>query len=183
VLLLLTGASGVGKSSARALLAPRLSGVECVELRDVVAIPAAPDLAWRQCSVETVVQRALEVEHLLLAGDPVAPGEVLAAPSAPALDGFAACLLDCSAEAQTARLARRGDPPSLLPHHVAFADWMRGHTRDPGHRPEVIQSAGWEGMRWEQWPAAWSFAEIDTSSRSIAEVADAAEEWVRGVIG
>jgi hypothetical protein len=50
MLLLLTGASGAGKST------------------------------------ETVVQRALELQgvgrHVLLAGDPVAPGEVIAAPSA-----------------------------------------------------------------------------------------------------
>jgi hypothetical protein len=52
--------------------------------------------------------------------------EVLAAPSASALDGFSACLLDCSREVQRARLARRGDPPAWLPHDVAFADWMRG---------------------------------------------------------
>ncbi len=183
MLLLLTGASGVGKSSVRALVAPRLDGVECVELRDVVEIPPVPDLAWRQRSVEAAVQRALDVEHLLLAGDPVAPGEVLGAPSAPLLDGFAACLLDCSAEVQTARLARRGDPVQWLPHHIAFADWMRCHMRDPAHRPDVIQAAGWDGMRWEQWPAAWSFAAIDTSALTVAEVADAVEGWVRGVLG
>ena len=45
---------------------------------------------------------------------------------------------------------------------------MREHVRSPAHRPEVIQGAGWEGMRWEQWPQAWSFTEIDTSGSTVA---------------
>jgi energy-coupling factor transporter ATP-binding protein EcfA2 len=181
--LLLTGASGAGKSSVRRAIEGSLPGVDCVELRDVVEIPPAPDLAWRQQSVEEVVQRALTVEHLLLAGDPVAPGEVLAAPSFEGLDGFAACLLDCSEAVQRERLTRRGDQVAWLDHHVAFAAWMRGHVRDPGYRPEVIQGAGWEEMRWERWPAAWSFEEIDTSELSVAEVAAEVERWCRGVLG
>jgi hypothetical protein len=87
VFLLITGASGTGKSSVRAALAPELGPeVVCVELGDVVPIPARPMLAWRQESTEAVVRLALEYQaegrHLLLSGDPVAPGEVLAAPSA-----------------------------------------------------------------------------------------------------
>lgn len=123
--LLVTGASGAGKSMVRRAVARRLSPeVECIELRDVVAVPAFPDIAWRQRATEAGVQRALELQaqgrHLLLSGDPVAAGEVLAAPSADGLDGVAVCLLDVSAAAQAARLARRGDDPSLLPHHQAF---------------------------------------------------------------
>jgi hypothetical protein len=179
MLLLVTGASGVGKSSVRSLVAPRLEAVTCVELRDVVEIPLAPDLAWRQRSVETIVARAAASSgDLLVCGDPIAPGEVWAAPSFSRLDGFACCLLDCGAAAQTARLAGRGDPPSLLPHHIAFADWMREHARSPAHRPEVVQGAGWAGMRWEQWPQTWSCGEIDTSELTVGEAADAVEAWV-----
>jgi hypothetical protein len=87
--------------------------VECVELYDIVGVPAFPDIAWRQRATEAVVQRALELQaegrHLLLSGDPVAAGEVLAAPSAVGLDGVAVCLLDVSPDAQAARLTRRGE--------------------------------------------------------------------------
>jgi hypothetical protein len=182
VLLLLTGASGVGKSTCRLAIEAELGDeVDCVELRDVVEIPAAPDLAWRHRSVEAVVQRALEGERdVLLAGDPVAPGELIAAPSADRLDRIAICLLDCDAPSQIERLRRRGDPDELLPRHVAFADWMREHARDPRHRPEVIINGGWAAMRWERWAEAdWSFDVIDTSGRGPADVAADALTWVR----
>jgi hypothetical protein len=113
-----------------------------VELGDVFEVPRLPTLAWRQQATEAVVQRALQLQaqgrHLLLSGDPVAAGEVIAAPSATRLNGVAVCLLDVSADAQAARLGRRGDDPAPLEHHLAFADWMRGHARDPHHRPHVL---------------------------------------------
>jgi energy-coupling factor transporter ATP-binding protein EcfA2 len=149
MLLLVTGASGVGKSTVRRLLDERLPPtVRAVELAQVVEIPAHYDIVWRQRSVERVVQLALVEQearrHLVLIGDPVAPGEILAAPSSDRLEGFAACLLDCDPAEQERRLRGRGDPPELLPHHLAFTEWMRGHARDPGHRLEVI-TPGWTG--------------------------------------
>ena len=181
VLLLLTGASGVGKSTCRiAIEAAVGEELDCVELRDIVAIPAAPDVAWRQRSVEAVVQRALSQDRdLLLAGDPVAPGELIAAPSADRLDRVAICLLDCDASSQTERLRRRGEPEELLPRHVAFADWMREHIRDPCHMPEVVTDNGWDAMRWERWvDADWSFEVIDTSGRTPDDVAADSLAWV-----
>jgi hypothetical protein len=111
--LLVSGASGAGKSTARRLVAGELEpGVECVELHDVVAMPRAPTLAWRQRATEAVVCHALKLQedgrHVLLAGDPVAAGEVLAAPSADRLDGIAVCLLDVARDTQAARLVRGG---------------------------------------------------------------------------
>ena len=146
MLLLLTRASGVGKSTCRIAIEEALGDeLDCVELRDVVAIPPAPDVAWRQRSVEAVV-----------------------------------CLLDCDAASQTERLRRRGDPEELLPRHVAFADWMREHVRDPGHMPEVIMEGGWAAMRWERLARAdWSFDVIDTSGRAAADVAADSLAWVR----
>ena len=145
--LLVTGASGAGKSTVRRAIAHELSpAIECVELSDVVSIPRVPDLAWRQQATEAVVKRALELQakdrHLLLSGDPVAAGEVLAAPSAAELDAVAVCLLDVTADAQSQRLADRGDDPRLVPHHLAFAEWMRGHARDPRHMPHVLTTNG-----------------------------------------
>src|SRR6202012_4910936 len=115
--LLVTGASGAGKSTVRLAVAPKLGdAVECVELGDVVPVPGAPTIAWRQRATEAVVRRALELQaderHLLLSGDRVRGGEVRPAPSADQLDGFAACLLDVNRAAQTERLALRGDGPA-----------------------------------------------------------------------
>lgn len=163
--------------------------VECVELYDIVGVPAFPDIAWRQRATEAVVQRALELQaegrHLLLSGDPVAAGEVLAAPSAVGLDGVAVCLLDVSPDAQAARLTRRGDDPSLLSHHQAFAEWMRGHTRDPRHMPHVLSTNGWETMRWDRWSGIdpingnWGMEVLDTSELTAGQVADEIVTWCR----
>jgi energy-coupling factor transporter ATP-binding protein EcfA2 len=191
--LLVTGASGAGKSTVRRLGAPALaSTIECVELHDIVSVPARPDIAWRQQATEAVVRRALELQadrrHLLLSGDPVAAGEVLAAPSAVALSAVAVCLLDVSPDAQAARLTRRGDDPTLLHHHYAFAAWMRGHTRDPRHMPHVLSANGWAAMRWERWtgldPATsnWGMEVLDTSERSPAQVAAEVATWCRRAV-
>ncbi|MGY4651080.1 hypothetical protein [Mycobacterium sp. URHB0021] len=123
VLLLLSGASGAGKTSVREWISGAVGdGIEAVELRHLGRVPANPDIAWRQRMAERAVARAAELaaqqRHLLLAGDPVAPGEVLA-PSAPSVD-VAVCLLDVTAHPQRDRLRRRGDPEGLLPHHVPF---------------------------------------------------------------
>jgi hypothetical protein len=183
MLLLVTGASGVGKSTVRRLLDEQLPAtVRAVELAQVVEIPARYDIVWRQRSVERVVQAALAEQeagrHLLLVGDPVAPGEILAAPSANRLEGFAACLLDCAPAEQERRLRGRGDPPELLPHHLAFTEWMRGHARDPGHRLEVI-APGWPEMRWDRLPSSWETAEIDVTDLSPADTAAAVLAWCR----
>jgi len=190
VFLLITGASGAGKSTARAAVADALSPlIECVELKDLVEIPPVPTLAWRQRATEQAVQRALRLQdlgrHLLLSGDPVAAAEVAAAPSAASLGEFAACLLDVSAEAQAERLATRGDDPALLPRHQAFAAWMREQAGDPLHRLEVLRTGGWDEMRWDRLEAmapTWRMRVIDTTSMPCEDVAHAVVDWCRGVL-
>jgi hypothetical protein len=188
--LLVTGASGAGKSTVRRLVTPDLSPeIECVELHHVSGVPPFPSIAWRQQATEAAVQRAVELQaerrHLLLCGDPVAAGEVLAAPSAVELDGVAVCLLDLSPEAQTSRLAGRGDDPALLGDHHAFADWMRGHARDPGHMPHVLSARGWDAMRWQRWvgidPADgnWGMEVVDTSGLASTDVGAEVVGWCR----
>jgi hypothetical protein len=187
---LVTGASGAGKSTVRAVVAPALApAIDCVELCDVVSVPASPTIAWRQRATEAVVRRALELQgegrHLLLSGDPVAAGEVLAAPSAVALDGVAVCLLDVSAEVQATRLAHRGDDPALLPHHHAFADWMRGHANNPRHMPHVLSTGGWEAMQWDRLAdvdpdnGGWVIEILDTTTLSPDEVATRIMDWCK----
>jgi energy-coupling factor transporter ATP-binding protein EcfA2 len=193
VFLLLTGSSGAGKSTTRRLIAAELSpDTECVELGHVVSFPPVPTIAWRQESTEAVVQRALALQaegrHLLLAGDPVAAGEVVAAPSAEGLEAIAVCLLDVSPEVQTARLAQRGDDPRTFADHLAFAAWMRRHARDPGHMPHVLSTGGWEAMRWDRLAnldpssGGWAVHVVDTSERSTEQVACEVLTWCRAAL-
>lgn len=191
--LLVTGASGAGKTTARLAIQSKLAPlVESVELSGLVAIPAVPTIAWRQETVEVAVRRAIQLrdegKHLLLSGDPVVMGELLAAPSAPDLDAIACCLLDVQPGLQTERLARRGDPAELLFRHQAFAAWMRGHAADPRHMPEVITNDAWPEMRWERWQSwvagdpRWGCAVIDTSDRDPADVAELVLAWCQDAI-
>jgi hypothetical protein len=189
--LLVSGASGAGKSTARRFIAGELElepEVQCVELHDVVPMPEVPTLVWRQQATEAVVCHALELQeegrHVLLAGDPVAAGEVLAAPSADRLDAIAVCLLDVDRDTQTARLLARGDDPALLVHHVAFADWMREHATDPHYRPEVLKTDGWEQMQWKRWSwlddtCSWRMHVLDTSHLTAAAAASELLAWCR----
>ena len=191
MLLLVSGASGVGKSTAR-LRAAELLGpeFETVELWHLGPIPAVPTVAWRQEKVEDAVRRAIALQaegrHLLLAGDPIPAGEVLAAPSADEVD-VAVCLLDADETAQTARLRGRRDPAALLPRHLAFADWLSRHAADPAHMPEVVTTDGWEHMRWERWVGRdvadrWAMTVVDTSRRSPDEVGVLLAEWCRAAV-
>jgi ABC-type sulfate/molybdate transport systems ATPase subunit len=65
-----------------------------------------------------------------------------------------------------------GDDPRTFADHVAFAAWMRGHARDPGHMPHVLSTGGWEAMRWDRLAnldpssGGWAVHVVDTSERS-----------------
>jgi hypothetical protein len=92
------------------------------------------------------------------------------------------CLLDATREVQAERLASRGDDPALLPHHQAFAEWMRRQASDPLHMTHVVSDAGWEEMRWErlqQLAPDWRMHTIDTTHMTIGGVADAVLDWCR----
>jgi hypothetical protein len=104
-------------------------------------------------------------------------------PSADRLDSVAACLLDCAPAEQERRLRERGDPEDLIPHHLAFAEWMRGHARDPEHRLDVIADQGWDEMRWDRLPDAWEVPVIDTTELSPAQVAMDVLAWCRVATG
>jgi hypothetical protein len=154
MLLLVTGASGVGKSDVRTVVETDLSPeVECVELVHLAPLAAATTRVWRQQTAETAVPRAIELQasgrHLLLCGDPVPAVEVVAAPSATGLDSMAVCLLDVSPEAQGRAACRARRRPALLPHHQAFAEWMRRQATDPLHMTHVVsgQELGADAMR------------------------------------
>lgn len=188
--LLVTGASGVGKSTVRQRLAASLPpNVEAVELATLGETPQW-SLEWRHRMVERLVQRAHALEedgrHLLVCGDPIPPGEVVSAPSGEGL-ALHVLLLHAEPDAQLTRLKARGDAAEYFDRHVAFADWMRRHVEDPYYRPDVVIQDGWEEMRWERWverasaPDAsppWSSHVLDTSVLDAESVAREVSTWV-----
>ena len=180
MLLLITGASGVGKSTTRFAIANELDDVESIELWHLGPIPAIPTVAWRQELVEQVVQRAIALDtegrHLLFAGDPVAAGEALAAPSSDRVD-IAVCLLHANEEAQTTRLRAAGHSDGLLFNNLGYANWMRHHATDPSFVHEALTNNSWPAMRCERWSGLengdprWAMTVIDTSNLAKEEVA------------
>lgn len=188
----LTGASGAGKSTVLTHLEtvdwPAL--VRCVEF-DSIGVPDGADTAWRHGAVEHWGRQALIAqdagEHMLLCGQ-VPMGELLAAPSADLLDGIAVCLLHCSPEVRSERLLRRGEHPEAIIHHNRFGQWLRAHTLDPQHAPEVIRVLGETSMRWSRWAdlkagaPQWSAEIIDTDPMTPQEVAIAVEAWMRDAL-
>lgn len=186
MLLLVTGASGVGKSTARIHAMKLLDDTfEGVELWHLGPIPAEPTVAWRQEQTEVAVRRAVGLagqgRHLLLAGDPIPAGEVLAAPSADRV-AVAVCLLDADEASQSARLDARQDPPEIRHLHHGFAAWMRRHAVDPSYLPEVVTNDCWAPMRWDRWVGRgpgpeWAMTVIDTSTMPGEEVGRRVAGW------
>lgn len=192
MLLLISGVSGVGKSTARLRLRERLGDrFESHELCTLGPVPDVPTVAWRQQQAEVAVRRTLELEaegrHVLLAGDPVPAGEVLAAPSADRID-VAVCLLDVDEPSLHARLDGRADPPEWRHRHLAFADWLRRHATDPTHLPDVVTTDAWPEMVWDRWVGrsdlvdVWSMTVLDTSHRDPGDVADRLADWCQAAL-
>ena len=189
MLLMVTGASGAGKSAVLAELSGRDLGhvVECAEF-DSIGVPEGADTAWRHSAVARWVDRAVDLQssgaHLLLCGQ-VPLGELLAAPSAERLEGLEVCLLHCSPEVRRDRLRRRGEPEDSLIHHVRFGEWFLRHTLDPSHSPEVIRVASPTPMRWDRWEGwapgdpRWQAHIVDTDPLTPTEVADQVATWAR----
>ena len=187
VLFKLTGSSCAGKSTLARVMADRLPGVAVHDF-DEDGVPANPELEWRNRTTESWVRRALAYqEHgldLLLTGQSPL-GEILAAPSAPELDGIAVCLIDVADDSRCARLAERG---SVSTRHVdaylGWAAWHRGHARDPRHMPEVIRSRSWSEMAWDRWSGwtaqdpRWQTDILDTTGKAVPDSAAELENWV-----
>jgi hypothetical protein len=192
VLLSLTGASGVGKSTALGAIAEAFEGrqVSCVEF-DSVGVPPGADTVWRHRVLARWVRRAAEEQRegrdFVLCGQ-VPVGELLAAPSADALDGIAACLLHCSPEVRRERLLARGEDSAALQDHLAFGEWFLRHTLDPTYRPDVIRVAGDVPMCWERWAdwkpgdPRWAFEVIDTDALTREQTAQRAVAWARDAL-
>ncbi|MET7479338.1 hypothetical protein ABZT17_33945 [Streptomyces sp. NPDC005648] len=182
MLLYLTGSSCSGKTTIACAAARRFPELAFHDVDESGAPRDAPSEFW--------VRRALECQErgtdLLVTGQ--APlGEVLAAPSAPLLDGIAMCLVDVADDERRERLERRQPGTWDAPAVDAFlnwADWHRGHARDPRHRPEVLVESGRQGPAWHRWAGwvagdpRWSVQVLDTTGRPIDRSVAAVEAWI-----
>ncbi|MEV6715228.1 hypothetical protein AB0M48_24695 [Lentzea sp. NPDC051208] len=189
MLLALTGSSCSGKTTLAFSVSDRLERLAVHDF-DEVGVPEGADRRWRQRMTEMWVRRALKyqdrgVDLLLTGQSPL--GEVLAAPSAPLMDGIAVCLVDVSDEVRRSRLttrdAGRWDAPAV-DAFLGWAAWHREHARDPRHRPDVVVDDSWPPMAWHRWTGwtaddqRWRTHLLDTTDRLVAESADQVEQWV-----
>jgi hypothetical protein len=191
MLLLVSGASGAERPLPACTPEKLLDdSFEDVEFYTLGPIPTELSMAWRHQQAEVAVRLAINLDrpgrHLLFAGDPVPAGEVLAAPSANQID-IAVCLLDADADAQSARLDARQDPPEGRDRHLAYAEWLHRHVVDPDHLPEAITSDGWSQMRWDRWVTRepgpeWAMTVIDTSDLTPKLVGVAVAGWCRAAV-
>jgi hypothetical protein len=173
---LVTGAAASGKSTYARLLREHLAGVECHDADEMVA----EDSDTRCVQLELWVQRALEAQRrggdfLLTTHSPL--GELLAAPSAPGLNGIAACLLDCADPVRLARMHERGIDPRWPPtvHTFNWAAWHRRHARDPSWMAHVIDRNGPPTHRYDRWRTwtsddpRWQVYVLDTSALTVPQ--------------
>ncbi|MEV5850548.1 hypothetical protein AB0M32_52200 [Streptomyces sp. NPDC051985] len=190
MLLMLTGSSGAGKTTLAFAVADRLHGVVVREF-DEVGVPDPPiPPHWRNRMTELWVCRALEYQasgmDLLLSGNSPL-GEVLAAPSAPLLEGIAVCLIDVADRVRRDRLAVRDKgrwDQDATDAFCGWAAWHRGHARDPRFRPDVVIDGSWPEMAWQRWTGwtaedpRWSTCLIDTTDQPLTTSVDRVERWV-----
>jgi len=192
MLFLLFGSSAAGKTFALDALRDRMPNMAIHDL-DEIGVPPGADTAWRHRANEAWVRRALDyqsqgIDFLLGGQSPL--GEILAAPSAPLLNGISACLIDCDDETRTARLQARGpewlaSTGAELQSFLNWAEWLRRHAADPGWNTDVIRHPDTDGeMSWERWSGwqagdpRWNVRVIDTSALAVAQVADELAAWI-----
>ncbi|MGW4731682.1 hypothetical protein ACWEQC_21375 [Streptomyces shenzhenensis] len=157
---------------------------------DELGVPEGADRHWRHRMIEMWVRRALDYQDLgidlLLCGQSPL-GELLAAPSAPLLNGISVCLVDVADPVRRARLAER-DPgqwdTQAIDASLGWAAWHRGHALDPAHRPDVIIDDSWSEMVWSRWTGwkasdpRWHVQRLDTTDRPVTECVDQVEHWI-----
>ena len=185
MLFLITGASGSGKSACIPYLKRHLPDIVIHDF-DELGVPDGANAAWRQRVTEKWILQALLYQHagrdMMLCGGLVL-GEVLACPSAPALDAITTCLLDCHDVERIDRLRGQGDDRGTQ-DMLCWAAWQRMHAVDPQWRPDVIQDGGVPEMQWERWQdwqrgdPRWHVWILDTTGRPLETVAERIAAWV-----
>ncbi|WP_051266081.1 hypothetical protein [Nakamurella lactea] len=189
MLLLVTGSSCSGKSTAAAAIRTAVEGV-AIHDSDEHGVPSDADTAWRQGDLRRWVRLAIALEaedtDLLLTGQsPI--GELLAIPEASRLE-LAVCLIDVQDRIRSDRLEQRDPgrwPAEAKEAFNNWARWHRCHAEDPSYQPEVITEGSAPDMRWDRWRSwhrwdpRWSVTTIDASEGGVSETASALRTWVQ----
>ena len=181
------GASGSGKSSV--LLSLRAHRPD-IDWRDFDDAPKhATNTAERQETTEYWLQLAVQNQaqgiSTGIAGTTVF-GEVLACPSAIALNGIHGLLLDCTDVVRIDRIRRRDglDAKHASQEMLCWAAWLRMHASDPQWRQDVIQSSGALEMVWERWSSwgkgdpRWKVGQLDNSYLTVEETTSELLLWI-----
>jgi hypothetical protein len=183
---LISGSAASGKTTIARQMATLLDKTIC---HDADERPATTG-EQRWTNLEIWVQEALGLQQdgydfLLSAHSPL--GELLACPSAPHLNGIAACVLDCDDVVRVERMQARGLDPRWPPSQALlnWASWQRMHAHDPQWEPQAItaqcpypQHLG----RWNQWERGdprWQVERVDTTTLSVEETLDWLRAWIK----
>jgi hypothetical protein len=182
---LLSGVMASGKSTMARLLTEHLRDVECRDGDEIYADTSDGRATRLEIFVRQAVAAQARGDDFLLA-DHAPLGELLACPSAPKLDGIAACLLDCSDRVRAARYQARGvDPQWAIEPQLSWAAWQRRHARDPRWPPGVIDHNGPPTHRYDRWRTwssddpRWRVYVLDTSELTVAQTLPILIEWVQ----
>ena len=185
MLYLITGASGSGKTACLDTLRERNPQVVWYDFDDV-GVPANADKRWRHRTTEYWLTRAIENQargqDTCINGS-IILGEVLACPSAPAINRLAVCLLDCADVVRIERLRAIGSKGASM-EMLCWAAWQRMHAVDPQWYQHTIREDGAPEMHWERWEdwqkgdARWSTHVLDTTTLTIEEVAESILSWM-----
>lgn len=177
------GASGSGKTAIKSSLRKALDGSIAVYDFDDIGVLEGADKSWRQESTEKWLQRLLrEKQDACLLGQMVL-GEILACPSAGLIDRFYFCLLDVTDIRRIKRLRKR-NTYGANQDTLSWAAWLRVHHQDPQWEQHVLKEGSWQGLdfrRWdklEHWGTVADIKLLDTSERTINEVAVAVSQWI-----
>lgn len=177
------GASGSGKTAIIEDLKNILANKMLVYDFDDIGVPKDADKKWRQKSTEQWIQRlSQEKQDVCLLGQ-IVLGEILACPSAKHLDKINFCLLDVTDYERIIRLKNR-NTYDIDQNMLNWSSWLRMHHQDPKWMQQVVKDDCWDGLDFsvwehlENWDNKVNIRILDTSNRSISQVAKLVSDWI-----
>lgn len=157
-LLVVTGASGTGKTIITGPLRQQLPGCEVFEADTILHVAALGGDNWRNTWLRLAHAVALNGRTTVLLGS-LLPEQLEHLPARTLIGPIHFCTLDCPDDVLAARLSSRPawrgtSSQAKIAEHQRFAAWLRTHIRPS----------------------------FDTSTMSIAEAADHVAAWAQGLL-